>query len=125
MLSDAISKLNTEMNASKDNPYIKVIGDFLIRHLENNPDDAEKIIVADKTIGKSLDAMKAEAKKKQRNGMAMLTDAEGLAIVLKYFGIKSAPTAAPAQATPVPAPAPVVTEAAPRNKFNVKLDDFL
>ncbi|WGV57810.1 hypothetical protein QIH01_20275 [Brevibacillus brevis] len=121
MLSDAISKLDTEINGSKDNPYIKVIGDFLIRHLETNPDDAEKIMAADKTIAKSLDAMKAEAKKKQRNGMAMLTDAEGFAIVLKYFGIKGAPATVQVK----PTPAPVVTEAAPRNKFNVKLDDFL
>lgn len=122
MQANAVSKLNTEMNGSKDDSNIKVIGDFLIRHLETNPDDAEKIMAADKSIAKSLDVMKAEAKKKQRNGMAMLTDAEGFAIVLKYFGIEGAHVTVQA---PTPAPAPVVTEATPCNKFNVKLGDFL
>ncbi|NTU28871.1 hypothetical protein HPY27_01685 [Brevibacillus sp. HB1.1] len=122
MLSDAISKLKTEMESDNEHPYIKLVGDFLIRHLESNPDDAEKIIAADKTIAKGLAAMKAEAKKNQYDGMGMLTDTEGFAIVLKYFGIKGAPVTVQA---PTPVLAPVVTEAAPRNKFNVKLDDFL
>lgn len=124
MLSDAISKLKTEIESEKKNPYIKVIGEFLIQQLEANPDQAEKVMVADKTIAKSLDAMKNEAKKKQQNGMAMLTDAEGFAIVLKYFGIKGeiVPTHAPA--APVQAPKRI-DETAAASDFEIKLDDFL
>lgn len=122
MQAEAIAKIKTEINGDKKNPYIKLIGEFLIRHLEANPDDAEKVMATDKTIAKSLDAMKAEAKKKQQNGMAMLTDAEGFAIVFKYFGIKGE-VAAPVVASvsnPVPA-----TPASSKLSFDVKLDDFL
>ncbi|ASJ54882.1 hypothetical protein BP422_15690 [Brevibacillus formosus] len=122
MLSDAISKLKTEIESEKKNPYIKVIGEFLIHHLEANPDQAEKVMAADKTIGKSLEAMKAEAKKKQQNGMAMLTDAEGFAIVLKYFGIEGAPASAPTVTVPTPKP---IEQPASASDFDIKLDDFL
>lgn len=124
MLTEAISKLKAEMDGNKNNPYIKVIGDFLLRRLEADPGAAEKIMAADKTIAKSLDAMKTEAKKKQQNGMAILTDAEGFAIVLKYFGIKGAPVEPPAQVVPAPTQldAPVTTS---ESAFDVKLDDFL
>lgn len=126
MKAEAIAKLKAEMDGNKNNPYIKVVGEFLLRHLEANPNNAEKIMAADKTIAKSLDAMKEEARKKQHNGMAMLTDAEGFAIVLKYFGIEgevntgaalSAPTFRPAVTAPAAEPA--------ASDFDVKLDDFL
>lgn len=126
MKADAIAKIKAEIDGSKSNLYIKVVGDFLLRHLETDPEAAEKIMAADKTIAKSLDAMKAEAKKKQHNGMAMLTDAEGFTIVLKYFGIKgkpvvgSSPVAPPSdRAASAPAAKPAVPD------FDVKLDDFL
>ncbi|KKX56360.1 Cas9 inhibitor AcrIIA9 family protein [Brevibacillus borstelensis] len=126
MKADAIAKIKAEIDRNKSNPYIKVVGDFLLGHLETDPEAAEKIMAADKTIAKSLDAMKAEAKKKQQNGMAMLTDAEGFAIVLKYFGIKgkpvvsSSPVAPPSdRAALAPAAKPAVPD------FDVKLDDFL
>lgn len=120
MLSNAVSKIKTEIDGSKNNPYIKVVGDFLLRHLEADPGAAEKIMAADKTIAKSLDAMKAEAKKKQHNGMAMLTDAEGFAIVLKYYGIKGTVASSPVAQTPLRIDPP-----APISDFDVKLDDFL
>ncbi|MBO8164683.1 MAG: hypothetical protein H0Z34_13360 [Brevibacillus sp.] len=124
MQADAISKIKTEMNGNKNNPYIQVVGDFLLRHLETNPDDAEKIMATDKTIAGSLDAMKAEARKKQHNGVAMLTDAEGYAIVLKYFGIEGTPVTTSALATPVSAPV-AAAPAASGSDFDVKLEDFL
>lgn len=126
MQSEAIAKIKAEMDGNKNNPYIQVIGDFLLRHLEANPEAAEKIMAADKTIGKSLDAMRNEARKKQHKGMAILTDAEGFAIVLNYFGIEGPVYAGAAPAEPASQPtitAPPVKPAAP--DFDVKLDDFL
>lgn len=126
MQADAITKLKAEMDGNKNNPYIQVVGDFLLRHLEADPGAAEKILAADKTIGKSLDAMKAEARKKQHNGMAVLTDAEGFTIVLKYFGIEGEVNTGAALAAPTSRPtvtAPAAKPAAP--DFDVKLDDFL
>ena len=87
MLGQAISKIQNEMDKNKGDQYIQVIGNMLLKQLEINPKIADKIIAGEKTIAKSIDAMAQEAKKKQRNGRAMLTDAEGFAIVLKYYGI--------------------------------------
>lgn len=107
MLQNAISKLKTEMEQSNNNPYIQVVGEFLLKHLVSNPGSAELINNPDKTIGGSLDAMKKEAEKKKVGSCAVLTDDEGFAVVLKYFGIEPA------------------TESKPKPAFDVSLDDLL
>ncbi|NHN33520.1 hypothetical protein [Paenibacillus agricola] len=95
MPAKAIEKLRTEMTGS-NNPYVPMVGEFLIKHLQSNPDDSSKILNIDKSIAKSMQAMQAEAKKKQVGGMAVLSDAEGFAIVLKYFGVGEMVEAVPA-----------------------------
>ncbi|MBM6385659.1 MAG: hypothetical protein JSY10_17000 [Paenibacillus sp.] len=112
-MEDAITKLKTEMEGKGSNTYIKLIGEFLIKHLQANPGSVDQILSADKTIAKSLLAMQAEAKKKSVGGMAMLTDEEGFAVVLNYFGL---------QGLPAVSPQPVEQKSA---RFDVKLDDFL
>ncbi len=120
MFGKAVSKLKTEMEANKNNSYVQVVGKFLLQHLEENPAAAEKIMSEDKTIAKSLDAMKTEAQKKKVGNCAVLTDQEGFAVVLKYFDIKGKATK-PASAAP-----PVVDTPAPEtNNFNVSLDELL
>ncbi|WP_181469955.1 Cas9 inhibitor AcrIIA9 family protein [Paenibacillus sp. MDMC362] len=110
-----MKKLQDEITSSQNNPYIQVIGNFLIQHVQANPDGAHKVMDKEKSISKSLEAMKKEAMKKQSNGMAILTDAEGYAIVLKYFGIEGKPV----KTVPVIQPEPEVS------RFDVKLDEFL
>lgn len=109
----AITKLKAEMDGKGTNTYIKLIGEFLIKHIQENPGSVDKILSADKSIAKSLLAMQAEAKKKAVGGMAMLTDEEGFAIVLNYFGLQGAPAASPQ---------PVEQKSA---RFDVTLDEFL
>lgn len=109
----AISKLKAEMDGKGTNTYIKLIGEFLIKHIQANPGSVDQILSADKTIAKSLLAMQAEAKKKAVGGMAMLTDEEGFAIVLNYFGLQGLPAAPPQ---------PVEQKSA---RFDVTLDEFL
>jgi hypothetical protein len=116
MLEKAILKVQREIG-NGNNPYITVIGEFLLKHLKAHPEAAEKIMQADKTIAKSLDAMKAEAKKKAVGGCAMLTDTEGFEIVLKYFGIGGQVSVAPE--------APEAKPAAKDIDFDVSLDDFI
>ncbi|MED5017909.1 Cas9 inhibitor AcrIIA9 family protein [Paenibacillus chibensis] len=116
-MQEAITKLQSEIEKNKTNPYIQVVGEFLIKHVQANPANAEKILDADKTIGNSLEAMKKEAQKKQVNGMAMLTDEEGFAIVLKYFGFEG--TAIPGVGSSEQ------PDASSDSSFDVKLDDFL
>ncbi|MHB1167053.1 MAG: hypothetical protein ACYC4E_00155 [Carboxydocellales bacterium] len=118
MIENAITKLKTEIEQSKNNPYIQIVGGFLLQHLDANPQDAEKIMAADKTISKSLDAMKKEAQKKKVGNCAVLTDQEGFSAVLKYFGIDGI---IPATVT---TPKPVV-EAQPANDFDIRLEDLL
>jgi hypothetical protein len=93
MLNKAIEKVKAEMETNKSNPYIQVVGEFLIQHISVSPSGAEGIIQEGKTIGKSLDEMKKVAEKKKVGNCAVLTDKEGFDIVLKYFGVNiSGPT---------------------------------
>ena len=120
MLEQAIAKLKGEMEQNGSNPYIQVVGNFLVGHINENSGEAERILAEDKTIGKSLDAMRREAEKKKVGGCAVLTDAEGFAVVLKYYGIESAVNV------------PVVDEKlvkqwqpSKETAFDVNLDDLL
>lgn len=88
MLNKAIEKLKAEMKQNGNNSYIQVVGEFLLQHLEVNPEAAENILQSEKTIGKSLNEMRKVAETKKVENCAVLTDDEGFAIVLKYFDIK-------------------------------------
>lgn len=87
MIAQAETKIKNEMEKEK-NPYVKVIGDFLINFINENESEAEKIIAKDKTIMGSLKEMRKEANKHKVGNMAMLTPEQGFNVVLKYFGIK-------------------------------------
>jgi len=119
----AIEKLQSEMTANATNSYIQVVGVFLIEHLAGNPQDAEKILVADKTVGKSLEVMRVAAEKKQVKRSAMFTPQEGFDIVMKYFEIDTKPSIS------VTKPAENVTEkeksVTKSNDFEINLEDFL
>lgn len=86
MLENAIKKIKDEME-KENNPYVKVIGKYLLGVLKDNESAAEKILTEDKTIMKSLKEMEKEAQKVKVGNMGFLTDEEGYAIVLKYFDI--------------------------------------
>jgi len=118
----AIDKIRAEMTANANNPYVQVVGTFLLQRLEANPQSAAGILDADKTIAKSLDAMRKEAEKKKVGNCAVLTDAEGFAVVLKYFGIEGAVTAVPSTS---PLSQASMTPVSHGSDFDVKLDDFL
>ncbi|WP_416149470.1 hypothetical protein ACM26V_00275 [Salipaludibacillus sp. HK11] len=122
-MKEAMKKIQDEMAKESKHPYVQVIGDFLLLHLEKNPQDAESVVAKDKTIKNSLAAMRTEAKKKKVDNCAVLTDEEGFAVVLKYFGIDTKPgKTVTEKAETVPETKETVTEHA---DFNVKLDDFL
>jgi hypothetical protein len=121
MLQQAISKLRSEMTQNNANAYIQVVGDFLLQHLEQNPQDAEKILSKDKCIAKSLDEMRKVAGKKKIGNCAVLTDQEGFSVVLKYFNIKGR-SAAPVNSI---APTPVPEPTKPTINFDVRLEDLL
>lgn len=117
MIEQAKTKLLEEMGS--DNGFKKIIGDFLLQQLEANPESAEMILKQDKTIEGAMKAMKAEARKHQKDGCGVLTDDEGFAIVLEYFDIPMASITKPTLT--------VVKPAAPQDKvsFDISLDELL
>ena len=120
MLSNAIEKIRSEMTKNASNSYIQVVGEFLLQHLENSPRDAEKVLIADKTIGNSLVEMRKAAEKKKAGNCAMFTPQEGFEIVLKYFGIEAVSVAAPKPAQTEVKPKPIADD-----DFDIKLEDLL
>lgn len=88
MVEEAVRKIEEEMK-SVNNDYVRVIGEFLIKQLEINPEAAESILNQDKSIMNSLNAMRKLAEKKKIGNMAVLTPEEGFKVVSDYFGIGS------------------------------------
>lgn len=116
MVNQAIAKIQTEMDAAKNNSYVQVVGKYLLDHLKANPGSAEKIMAEGKAIAKSLDEMRKVAEKQKVGNCAVLTDAEGFAVVLKYYGIDDdGCTNQPVPASPKKITLP----------FDIKLDDLL
>lgn len=111
----AIEKIQAEMDASKTNSYIQAVGGYLLNHLKTSPGSAEKILAEGKTIAKSLDEMRKVAEKQKDGNCAVLTDAEGFAVVLEYFGIDATHSAKSAATSPEKVALP----------FDIKLDDLL
>lgn len=129
LLTKAIEKLQSEMTKNTTNSYIQVVGGFLLQHLSENPQDADKILVIDKTIGKSLDEMQKAAGKKKVGNTAMFTPQEGFEIVMKYFGIKDSDLTTARAAAPIASSdrvtQPSAAESKPSIDFDIKLEDLL
>ena len=120
----AIAKIQSEMDANKANGYVQVVGAFLLHHLESNPNDAGMIMADGKTILKSLDEMKKVAEKKKVGNCGVIDPQEGFAIVLKYFGIDSAPAPFGCQPRETIAVKSSVAPP-PKSNFDIKLEDLL
>ncbi|QOS77932.1 hypothetical protein JNUCC31_25020 [Paenibacillus sp. JNUCC31] len=89
MIQQALQKLQQEMSAKSKDAYVQHVGSFLTGYVRNHPEHAAFVLTDGKTIIGSLNAMKEEAKKKQSNGVGVLSDQQGFEIVLKYFGVPS------------------------------------
>ncbi|GEO27048.1 hypothetical protein AAC03nite_28330 [Alicyclobacillus acidoterrestris] len=85
---EAVAKIRAELAANNNNSYVQTVGDFLLQHLEEHPEFAGNILAPGKTILKSLDAMRKVAEKKKVGNCAVLTSAEGFAVVIDYFRTK-------------------------------------
>ena len=117
-MQEAVAKINSEM-AANNNPYVQVIGQFLLQHLEKNPQDADKILKDEKSILNSLEAMRKVAEEKMVGNCAVLTDQEGFAVVLNYFEMDGQVESA---STAIPAKNPITKTDI---DFDVKLEDYL
>ena len=115
----AIAKIDAEIEKEKRNRAIAVIGEYLINLATAHPEVAEKLADTNKTLAGAYDAMYKEARKKQYNHCAVLTDEEGFEIVCEYFGIDYQPSGM--GKTRKPMMPPVETAAV----LNIELDDLL
>lgn len=89
MLEKAIRKIEAEMTKGKNNGFVQIIGKFLLAYLEENPEEAEKIVKSKNTlIGIVSIVCTAASKKKVGVNYAVLTDEEVYGIVLKSYDIK-------------------------------------
>lgn len=123
MLQKAIEKLRSEMDRNKNNSYIQVVGQYLIKRVESNPSSAEKILASDKSIEKSLDAIRKVAEKRKVGNCAVIAPDEGFAIIMDYFGISGASTAQlPSAGNTVPVEPPQSTSG---EEFDLRLEDLL
>jgi hypothetical protein len=105
MLKEALTKLQAEITASPKKQYLAVIGAYMMDRVRNHPEDVEKVMAEGKTLAGSLSAMKEEARKNQSDGCGFMTDEQGFAIVLKYYGV-NVPSGAP---DPVVAAVPAIS----------------
>lgn len=87
IINQAIEKIKEEMEKNK-NPYMTIIGNYVLSNLEVNKPSAEKIVNREVTLSGSLKEMEKEARKVAVNGVGVLTDEQGLEIVSKYFGFE-------------------------------------
>lgn len=117
MTSAVIEKLKMEMDSNKDNGYVQYVGNFLIERLAKHPEEADKVLLEEKTILGSLEAMRNEASKVKQNNMAMFTPDEGFKIVMNYFGISQSKAEV---ANPHTAPS-----SSPKKTIEISLDDLL
>jgi hypothetical protein len=118
-LAEATAKIKAEIDKNPNDAYVRIVGEFLLKHLEANPGSAEQILTPDKTVKGSLSEMEKVARTKKCGNCAVLTDLEGFAIVLKYFGIDPVGlVVSPEAPSVVPAPKPAAA-------FDVRLEDFL
>ena len=126
MYQQAVQKLRTEIEQGKNKQFVQVVGSFLLGHLEKYPQDANKIMVADKTITKSIDEMWKVATTKKVDNSAGMTGDEGMAIVFKYYGIGTAVDISVMSAAPTEnIQKEIATPKKSEVDFDISLDDFL
>lgn len=114
-MQDAIAKLRAEMKGHP-NPYVAGLGEFLINHIEGNPQDAEKFLEQGKTYDGVWESMMEAVKQKEPyKGCVMFMPDEMCAVILQYFGIQGATVTL---TTPTP-------ERPSDDDLDVNLTDFL
>jgi len=127
MVSEAIQAIQNEIDSEKDNPCIKVIGEFLIEYIRRHPAVAGAIYNSGKYLTGAYKAIEDYARKKPRHGncVAVAPD-EAFEQVLKFYGIEHTDNG-PVFQSRFLQDAPVTPNAAveERSSFTLDLADLL
>lgn len=103
MIDQAIEKINAEMQKNPSDPYVEIIGHYVIDRCGDEA-AAAKVCAEKKTLAGAMKAVAARASK-VRNGrqVAPLTPGDVFGEMDRYFGL---PTDLPAQWKAIGAPVP-------------------
>jgi hypothetical protein len=124
MLDRAIAKIKAEVENNANDDFIPTIGEFIIHHLNTNPEHAENILAEGKTIEESVKDLWKEASKKQKDKRASMSPQQWMTIVLKHFDIDSEQELIQPQTTSIATAVPLSSRAS-SGDFEVNLDDLL
>lgn len=82
----AVEKINQEMQKRPDDPYVEIIGHYIIDRCGLDAACERKAAAEKKTLEGAMKAVQEAAKKKAVNGCAVLTPDAVFGEVDKYFG---------------------------------------
>lgn len=88
MKNKVYEKFEKELQKDIDNRTLMVISDYLLK-LCDDINICEKLLQPGKSLNGAVKVMQEEAKKIQKNNMAVFSFEEGIEIVEKYFDIPS------------------------------------
>lgn len=93
-LDQVIKKLQDETNKNLEDPFITMVGEFLMDSVQKHPEIASFILIDKKTIQGAFNEMRDRAHKqsieKKHKGYGMFSLPDGLKIVLEYYEIPAA-----------------------------------
>lgn len=85
MIERAIEKIKQEINSQKNNLYVQVIGDYLLKQIEINRDAAKKICSENKSIEKSIKEIEKIARKESKSNTLVLSENGIYKIIRDYY----------------------------------------
>lgn len=82
----AFEKINDEMQKDPRNPYLEIVGTYIIDRC--GEEETERAVAGGKTLTGAMSAIESAAKRHQHGNCAVLRDAEIYDAVDTYFGIR-------------------------------------
>lgn len=125
MRDKAIEKINREMQGRPNDPYVEIIGHYVI---DRCTDDitAAKMLKDGKTLAGAMEKVLAEAKRAKNGNVAVLTPAQVFGAVDGYFGLETDRAAQGKALASMGAPVQdVTTEREPQKKLGLDLASFM
>ena len=83
-MQKAIEKINAEMQKNPTNEYMEIVGHYIIDRCTGSA-QAAIAVNGGKSLSGAMEAIKAEAKKKAKDGCGVLRDNEIFDIIDKYL----------------------------------------
>lgn len=89
MIEKAIEKIKQEINSQKNNLYVQVIGDYLLKQIEINRDAAKKICSESKSIEKSIKEIEKILRKEAKGNTLIISENGIYKVIREYYKIEA------------------------------------